>query len=164
MTAIPVGVRDALKVTHHTLSSSLISLWEQYLYGDGWRIVELVIASWVILRGFAILFLGGMAASYYSGFPLRDWLLVWGGAAILIGCGRAAGTIINGKWQRSPRLRWTAGVFGLAYQLLHFVIFAKLGLTLIALGYAFWVLLEAAGVIRSTIDIKRKRDAACRNG
>ncbi|MCP1200042.1 hypothetical protein [Notoacmeibacter sp. MSK16QG-6] len=154
-----IAMRDAepVKVRHQTIGSSIYALWEQYLYGDGWRLVEIVMGTWVLLRGLSILFMGGMDANYYRAFPLSSEIALWGLLAVAIGAGRICGTIINGKWSRSPRLRWFAGVAAMAYQGMHFVIFAQLGLTLIAIGYLFWTVLEAAGVIRSTIDIRRKQ-------
>ena len=155
---------EAMKTKHHTIGQSVQGLWTQYLYGDAWRLVEIVIGTWVVLRGLTILFAGGMEADYYRAFPSSDQHVIWGLLAVLIGCGRIAGTVINGKWQRSPRLRWSAGVCGIAYQGIHFLLFAQLGYVVIAIGYLFWTVLESAGVIRSSIDILRKRDAQCRNG
>jgi hypothetical protein len=153
-----------VRTRHHTIKASVTALWEQYLYGDGWRLVEVIIGTWVVSRGMTILFVGGMSASYYATFPLAGHPVFWGLVALAIGGARIAGTVINGKWQRSPRLRWTAGVCGIAYQALHCLIFAQMGFRLIALGYFFWVFLESLGVIRSSIDIMRKRETPCRNG
>ncbi|BDA84945.1 hypothetical protein Sa4125_24870 [Aureimonas sp. SA4125] len=153
-----------VRTRHHTIKASLVALWEQYLYGDGWRLVEIVIGTWVVVRGLTIIFAEGMDAVYYATFPMSDHPLLWGLVAVAIGAARIAGTVINGKWQRSPRLRWSAGVCGIAYQTLHCLIFAQMGLKLLALGYFFWVVLESAGVVRSSIDILRKRETPCRNG
>lgn len=150
-----------LKVRHDTIRSSVCALWQQYLYGDGWRLIEIVMALQVILRGLVILFLGGMTAGYYASFPAADFPIAWGVAGVAIGVARIAGTIINGKWQRSPRLRWTAGVLSMLYMGMHAMVFSQIGLTVIAVNYAFWALMEAAGVIRSSIDIHRKRIASC---
>lgn len=155
---------DVQKVRHHSIRGSLEGLWFEYLYGDGWRLVEIMLGTQVVLRGLAILFLAGMDADYYDGFPFAGHPLAWGLLAILIGSGRIAGTVINGRWARSPRLRRTAGLCAFAYQGLHCFFFWQIGLAVIAVGYLFWTILEAMGVIRSTIDICRKRAVQCPNG
>ena len=152
------------KTSHGSVADSLRALFEEWAYGDGWRLVEIVLGAWVVLRGIAILLFGGMGASYYAAFPGADTPAVWGVAGLMIGGGRIAGTIINGRWKRSPRLRWTAGIFAIAWHVVHFAIFAQMGLTLIALGSCFWAVLEFLGVLRSSIDIIRKRDEQCRSG
>jgi predicted MFS family arabinose efflux permease len=88
----------------------------------------------------------------------------WGLLALAIGMGRIAGTIINGRWSRSPRLRWCVGVTAFAYQGLHCFFFWQIGLSVIAIGYLLWTVLEAMAIIRSTIDILRKRNRGCRTG
>lgn len=155
---------NGIKVRHHSIRASIEALWMEYLYGDGWRLVEIVMGTYAALRGIGILFFDGMNAPYYASFPLVEMPFLWGITAIAIGLGRIAGTVINGRWSRSPRLRWTAGFASVVYNGMHVLIFAGLGLSIITIIYAFWTVLEAAGVIRSSIDIKRKRDDPCRNG
>jgi len=131
------------------------------LYGDGWRLVEIVLGLQIVWRALAILFLGGMTAAYYETFPFIDFPLAWGLFAGAIGMARIAGTIINGRWKRSPRLRWTVGVMAFGYQGLHCYFFWQTGLSVIAIGYLLWTGLEAMAIIRSTIDIARKRTDGC---
>jgi len=155
---------EVQKIRHHSIRASLQGLLMEYLYGDGWRLVEIVLGVQIVLRGLAILFLGGMAAAYYADFPFASMPVAWGILAFVIGGGRIAGTVINGRWGRSPHLRRTAGLCAFAYQGLHCYFFFSIGLSVIAVGYLFWTILEAMGVIRSTIDIQRKRGSACLNG
>lgn len=155
---------DGQKVRHHSIRSSLEGLWLEYLYGDGWRLVEIVLGLQIVWRALAILLLGGMAADYYRSFPFVDHALEWGLLALGIGLARIAGTIINGRWKRSPRLRWTCGILAFAYQGLHCFFFWDSGLPIIASQYLLWTTLEGMAVIRSTIDIARKRAEGCRTG
>lgn len=155
---------DGQKVRHHSLRSSVEGLWIEYLYGDGWRLVEIVLGLQIVWRALAILFLGGMTAGYYATFPFVDYPVAWGLLALGIGLARIAGTIINGRWKRSPRLRWTVGIMAFAYQGLHCFFFWEGGLPIIASQYLLWTILEGMAVIRSTIDIARKRAEGCRTG
>ncbi|AZN72729.1 hypothetical protein D5400_16900 [Georhizobium profundi] len=155
---------DGQKVRHHSIRASIEGLWIEYLYGDGWRLVEIVLGLQIVSRAFSILFLGGMAVGYYQTFPFVDHALAWGLLTLGIGLARIAGTVINGRWKRSPRLRWCTGVLAFAYQGLHCFFFWQLGLTIIASGYLLWTIFEAMAIIRSTIDIARKRNEGCRAG
>lgn len=155
---------DGQKVRHHSLRSSVEGLWVEYLYGDGWRLVEIILGLQIVFRALAILFLGGMAASYYATFPFVDHALAWGLLTIGIGLARIAGTIINGRWKRSPRLRWAVGALAFGYQGLHCFFFWQIGLSVIAIGYLLWTALEGMAIIRSTIDIARKRSDGCGTG
>lgn len=155
---------DGQKIRHHSIRSSLEGLWLEYLYGDGWRLVEIVLGLQIVWRALAILLLGGMTAGYYATFPFVDYPVVWGLLAFCIGLARIAGTVINGRWKRSPRLRWSVGVMAFLYQGLHCYFFWQIGLSIIAIGYLLWTVLEGMAIIRSTIDIARKRAGKCRTG
>jgi hypothetical protein len=104
------------------------------------------------------------ARGYYETFPFVDHALEWGLIAFGIGVARIAGTIINGRWKRSPRLRWVCGVAAFLYQGLHCFFFWQIGLSVIAIGYLLWTILEGMAIIRSTIDIARKRNEGCPTG
>lgn len=63
---------DDQKVRHHLIRSSIEGLWIEHLYGDGWRMVEIVLGLQIIGRAIAILFLGGMTAGCYKTLPFVD--------------------------------------------------------------------------------------------
>ncbi|AZN72023.1 hypothetical protein D5400_12700 [Georhizobium profundi] len=155
---------DGQKVRHHSIRASIEGLWIEYLYGDGWRLVEIVLGLQIIGRAIAILFFGGMTAGYYETFPFVDHALEWGLTAFGIGVARISGTIINGRWKRSPRLRWACGVAAFLYQGLHCFFFWQIGLSVIAIGYLLWTVFEGMAITRSTIDIARKRNEGCQTG
>lgn len=146
------------KHRHETIRDSIMSLVEQYVHGEGWRLVELILAINIIQRGMMILFFDGMDAPYYADFALSGYAEVWGSAAVIIGAARLAGIIINGRWKRSPRLRWATAFMAMCFQGVTAALFIDLGLINVASTFIYWTFLEVLGFLRSYVDvIKRKR-------
>lgn len=140
---------------HPGTRECLRAMWEDYLWGNGWRFVEIVLGLAIVQRGLAILLLEGMETGLYEGFPLASWPAGWGGLCLAVGAARIAGTLRNGGWRRSPRLRWASAVVGFWYYAANGWFFLRLGLTVSASSHLFFAAMEAAAILRATIDLRR---------
>lgn len=149
--------RDGAELRADT-DARLRALWEDYLWGNGWRFVEVVLGLAILQRGLAVIFLKGGEAAYYQGFPLSDIPYGWGLLCLALGAARIFGTLRNGAWKRSPRLRWGAAVVGLWYYVANFYFLYQQGLVISASNHLFFVALEAAALLRASIDIRCYRN------
>jgi hypothetical protein len=105
---------DGQKVRHHSLHSSIEGLWIEYLYGDGWRLVEIVLGLQIVFRRWRSYSWAAWQRATMRHSP-SSTIRSNGLLTLAIGLARIAGTIINGRWKRSSRLRWTVGALAFGY-------------------------------------------------